>query len=99
MDDERKENDAGVPPPPPSSPPDPDDDSLELTPLLLLLRSAIGDVPLDSSEGLPAADEISDKGGVRGAPKFRSPTELPAPPTSPPGNQLGKLVFSVSIRS
>lgn len=84
-------------------------DSLELTPLLVLLvlllallpllRSAIGEV--DNS---PRLSIIS--GGVTWSP---SPSSLPPPPPpasasvvatpTPPGNQLGKLLFSVSIRS
>lgn len=95
MEDERKES-AGVPPP----------DSLELTPLLLLLpllRSAIGDVD-DSSKprlSIEASGEEPTSGGLPALDGEEAadmlPTSASTPP--PPGNQLGKLLFNVSIRS
>lgn len=101
IEDERKER-AGVVPPP---------DSLELTPLLLLLalpllRSAMGEVASSRSRG----EDRSSSGLF--SPRLASPPllllvlllrglaegdALGSPP--PPGNQLGKLLFSVSIRS
>lgn len=94
IEDERKER-AGVVPPP---------DSLELTPLLLLLalpllRSAMGEVASSRSRG----EDRSSSGLfpllllvllLRGLAKGDAPGSPP-----PPGNQLGKLLFSVSIRS
>lgn len=101
MEDERKEM-AGVPLP---------TDSLELTPLLLLL---VGEVPsrrarLSMEEALPSRLFSPPQlllllllpAGLSGLDEETSGAWMlpPAPPPPPPGNQVGKLLFSVSIRS
>lgn len=114
MEDDRKES-SGAPQLFPGESNEEAPDSLELTPLLvllvlllLLLRSAIGEVDDNS----PRLSIISDEVTLSSFPSpsaAAAPVSVvvvvvvaiatPPPLTPPPGNQLGKLLFSVSIRS